>query len=216
MQKKCKRCLKMLDASNSIKMTVHTLMGKKQIIKNICYDCHYNKQNRKGFFWETATADQILVRLKKRFDKLVIKSENRNDCWGWKGFIRPDGYTRMSVGFHKKQRSLGGHVISWMIHNKIFKLIDFKKERFCILHSCDNRKCTNWRHLFIGNYQDNMIDMVKKSRRKTAKLTVLQVKNIKRLLNKGVAQTRLAKKYRVNRVTIYDIKYNRTWKHVKI
>ena len=205
-----KRCIKCRETKNEKEFCV---TGKGKQRRNTCYNCNYKNHIRKAFFWETATKQQILERLEKRFNKYVIKQEG---CWGWKGFVRPDGYTRMRIGFRENKKSVGSHVVSWMIHKKILKFDGFMKESFYILHKCDNRKCTNPKHLYLGDGRDNMIDMVTRKRHSNIKLTVLQVRNIKKMLIEQAKIGDIAKKYHVNRATISDIKKTKTWKYVKI
>ncbi len=50
---------------------------------------------------------------------------------------------------------------------------------------------------------------------KASKLTENEVIEIKKLLNDGVlSQYRIAKNFGVHKVTIFDIKYGNTWKHI--
>ncbi len=100
---------------------------------------------------------------------------------------------------------------SWMVYNKQASV-----PKLHVLHICDNRRCTNPNHLFLGTYSDNMIDMVLKKRHPGIKLTVDQVKDIKKKLCDGVTLTRLAKDFEVHWATINDIKHGKTWKHVKM
>jgi hypothetical protein len=156
------------------------------------------------FTWVNASKEEKLMRLKRNLDHFVIKQKG---CWDWNGFIRPDGYTR--IKFMNRARSIGGHVASWMVYNNVIDI-----EGINVLHKCDNRKCTNPKHLFSGSYSDNMIDMVQKGRCKIAKLTVRKVKNIKNLIKDGIHLSKIARKYKVHWATINDIKRGITWKHV--
>lgn len=213
MQKQCIKCRLFKHETKFCEFTAVTKKGKEKRRRNTCYDCNYNKHVHKSFTWKTATKEQIINQLEKRFNKYVIKKEG---CWDWKGFVRPDGYTRMRIGFHTDKKSVGGHVVSWMIHNRKFRLNSFWNDNFNILHTCDNRKCTNPKHLYLGTRSNNMVDMVVRKRTRNVKLTVKQVVEIKKMFKEGVSARNIARKYNVNETTISDIRKKRTWKHVDV
>lgn len=58
-------------------------------------------------------------------------------------------------------------------------------------------------------------DPKNKRRSKNSKLYEWEVREIRTLLNKGRKAAELAKIYRVNKSTIFNIKYRNIWKHVK-
>lgn len=146
--------------------------------------------------------------ISEKFSKYVIKKEDE-ECWDWSGRLNIDGYAIFKVYVDKKIKWLRGHRVSWEI---------FKGEipnGFLVLHKCDNRKCTNPNHLFLGNNKDNVDDMVNKDRgffkkgySLRAKLSDEQVLDI---LNSNEKQVVLKKKYGVCRETIRLIKRRKTW-----
>jgi len=98
---------------------------------------------------------------KGRFDPLddrfwgKIKKQT-SGCWEWKGNISSSGYGLLSY----KGKNIGSHILSWILHNGEIE------NNLWVLHKCDNRKCVNPKHLFLGTRQDNMDDMVRKGRQK--------------------------------------------------
>jgi hypothetical protein len=86
-----------------------------------------------------------------------------------------------------------------------------------VCHSCDNRRCINPAHLWLGTHNDNMADMSRKGRAgggdgaHSRKLTVEKVKAIlaDRRNNQAIADT-----YGVSRPVISEIKRGLRWRRV--
>ena len=74
-------------------------------------------------------------------------------CWDWQGAICV-GYG--TIGNKYKYR--GAHRYSWELSNGPIP------KGLCVLHKCDNRRCVNPDHLFLGTKGDNNRDRVKKGR----------------------------------------------------
>lgn len=88
--------------------------------------------------------------MKRFFDK-VDKTE---DCWNWTASSRGQGYGAFKIN----GKVIDAHRVSWTIHfgeipNGLF-----------VCHKCDNKKCVNPDHLFLGTQKDNMNDCLQKGR----------------------------------------------------
>ena len=75
-------------------------------------------------------------------------------CWEWKASLDGKGYGQIK-NWNSMSRA---HRISWEFYCGEIP------DGMHILHECDNPKCVNPNHLFLGTHQDNMRDMNEKGR----------------------------------------------------
>jgi hypothetical protein len=87
------------------------------------------------------------------------------------------------------------HRLSYMVHHGPIA------DGMCVCHRCDNPRCVNPEHLFLGTHHDNMRDMASKDRsgfRGTGKLTDDQVREIRAKRSRGIPASWLADEYDVS------------------
>jgi len=140
-----------------------------------------------------------------------VDKDGPNGCWEWVSFIHL-GYGQ----FWLNGRSQKTHRVSWVMHNG-----DIPKG-LMVCHHCDNRKCVNPEHLFIGTAADNAADMVAKGRayrpmgekHGMAILNEEKVKEIKMWLAIGCLQRHISTAYGICESTINHINTGRQWGHV--
>ena len=142
--------------------------------------------------------------IKERFLEKVVKQDS--GCHEWAGSLAKNGYGN----FHKDGKTHYSHRIAWEIEHG-------EEPSDYVLHKCDNRKCVNPDHLFIGSFYDNMDDMVAKGRQAHgvknhhAKLTEEQVLQIRQEVG---LQREIAAKYGVTYSLVGMIRSGRIWKHI--
>jgi len=140
-----------------------------------------------------------------------------DQCWEWIGHCNK-GYGIFGA------KQLPTHRLSWECSNG-----PIINGLFC-LHKCDNRKCVNPSHLFLGTHQDNDNDRQQKGRTASGikvhwfgkfgtkaplhKLTEKSVKRIIELRKSGRTLLSIAIEFNVSRANIGSIINGKTWPHV--
>lgn len=93
--------------------------------------------------------------LKELMDRFYQKFDRtENGCWEWHASMLPNGYG--AIQYHRQKT--GAHRVSWIIHYG-----EIPSGLF-ICHKCDNKKCVNPEHLFLGTAKDNARDRANKGR----------------------------------------------------
>lgn len=134
-----------------------------------------------------------------------------NGCHEWTASLNIGGYGQLSVN----RRRVTAHRWAYEYHNNV-KVPDGV---FCC-HKCDNPKCVNPEHIFLGTPKENTNDMIAKGRKplgakiRSAKLNDLSVTVIMEALALGHGQSAIAKYFRVSISLISLVKLGKTWCHV--
>lgn len=135
-----------------------------------------------------------------------VNKNNKNGCWLWTAStMGNNGYGFFRI--NKIEGCMPAHRYSYIINKGTIP------KGMLVCHACDNPKCVNPEHLFLGSHKDNAIDRENKGRGKrlSSKLTEKEVRIIK---SSPISQTKLAKQFGVSRRTIASIQYGETWKHI--
>lgn len=141
-------------------------------------------------------------------------------CFEFVGVCLPNGYGKVG----RAGRTWLAHRLAWRVARGEVP------EGMCVLHRCDNRRCVNPEHLFLGTRADNMQDMIAKGRARfvgltspsyrppkprageangRAKLNAAEVAAIKAA--DGVRQVDLAAQYGVSQAQVQRIRAGNSW-----
>lgn len=138
----------------------------------------------------------------------IIKYNINNGCWICVSHKPNGGYARI--------RYNGEQIL---LHRFIYEYFNKKlRKNQVVRHKCDNKLCINPSHLISGTNLDNIKDRQKRNRQArgekigNSKLTSKDIKYIKRSTKNGL---QLSKELNVSHSTIYRVKNNQTWRHIK-
>lgn len=155
-----------------------------------------------------------MIIIKKRVTGKPIEwEEDEKGCWICTSHINnTNRYTRIWV--NNKQVAL---------HRFMYEYYKRKiPEKMEVCHSCDNTRCINPEHLFLGTHKENMQDCIKKKRFKMEMDNTGSRNGMSKLTEEQVVQIFYAKginkeigyKFNVTASCVSNIKSKRSWKHI--
>ena len=127
-------------------------------------------------------------------------------CWEWQRGFTKSGYGELRVN----RRNVKAHRLSWILHCGTIPT------GLQVCHHCDNKRCVNPAHLFVGTGGDNARDARDKGIAYVAraKLTEVKVMAMRQRRVNGGSYGEIAKEFQVNRNSVPGIIKGRAWSHL--
>jgi len=161
----------------------------------------------------------------ERYLAKVDKSGGPEACWPWTASLNK-GYGQLGAGpcppgvSRNSRRNILAHRFAYELEGGAVP------DGMDVLHRCDNPRCCNPAHLFLGTQADNVSDMDAKGRRITpdrrgeghgnARLTENDVKEIRSLYaSRTMSQSELGRLFGVTQVQISSIVRRESWRHIE-
>lgn len=150
-----------------------------------------------------------------------VARKGPDECWNWLLSVDGSGYGSVYVGskVDGTDRHVKAHRLSYELHYGPIP------DGLQVLHTCDNPRCVNPAHLWLGTPSDNMQDMHEKGRANhstrprgekvnTATLTKEQVLEIRAKYVKGRGVRAIMAEYNISKSAAEHIVARRNWRHI--
>lgn len=152
--------------------------------------------------------------IRARFWSKVDRSGGPDACWLWTATVKSTGYGEIKYrGVH-----WGAHRLAYVLE------VGPIPDGMWVLHRCDNRRCVNPAHLFLGTHTDNMRDASGKGRIRGfesgenhphAVLTADQVRAIRNLhAAGGKTYSEIGRELGIAPELVRPIVLRRSWRHM--
>jgi hypothetical protein len=163
---------------------------------------------------EQLTETQVASLRERLFSRVVtststLTEDDGDGCWLWPGAQSRHGYGLIACG---AQGMVHAHRVAYELTSGPIPAGAF------VCHRCNHRACLRPDHLFLGSRVESVANRCAKghtargARQGRAKLTAMDVHQIRALLDAGATQQTIARQFAVCHQTIHDIKSRRSWR----
>lgn len=150
-------------------------------------------------------------------ERFWAKVNKTDGCWEWTASLDRGGYGHFGLN----GKVIMPHRYSYIIHHPLTTDL-WEHREICVCHKCDNPRCVNPAHMFLGSQVDNIKDrdtkgrgnQPKGERQYNSKLTETQVREIRGKFANGELQTQIALEYGTTQANISSIIKRKSWKHI--
>lgn len=129
--------------------------------------------------------------VRQRFlEKVEVK---QTGCHEWQSVLHRDGYGK----FYLDGKQIQAHRAAYLI------FIGNIPKKAQVLHRCDNRKCVNLDHLYIGTPKDNTRDKIERCAWwGRMKFSAAEISECKRLYESGLSQVEIGRRLNMDQTTV--------------
>jgi len=147
-----------------------------------------------------------LVNTRHDVFKKLTNLDDPTACWEYTGYYN----VKRRTPYFSFQ---GQKVIPYRLVYELFTGIPIPEGKM-ILHSCDNRKCCNPKHMSLGDHQENIDDMKQRERHGLPHHTVRAIRKVA-LDIPSMPHSAIATQFGTSRRNITAIVNHETYKHVE-
>jgi hypothetical protein len=163
----------------------------KRFFKGNRYTSNYYNWSKLIYCSKRCGAYKVPIKEYKqqKLQKILLRTiTTKSGCMEYQGNIDQYGYGKISV-FNKTKHT----------HRHVWELLNGELDNIIhVLHKCDNRKCVNPDHLFLGTNLDNMRDCINKGRRNcSSKLNPNKIKQICQMAKEGLLYKDIAMQFNI-------------------
>lgn len=137
-----------------------------------------------------------------------VERREPGECWPFIGAVNTYGYGQISVS----GKQLLAHRLAYELETGV------APGDLLVCHRCDNRRCCNPAHLFLGTCADNSADASRKGRLRHgedsnfSKLNRGDVRAIRLLAEKGISYYEIGRRFGVTGENVSYIARGLTWR----